>query len=74
MKLNTIQTSIEFIIDLKWNDEDLKKAQKMLLDWDNRTESYYKNISKLVMKVDMAEREHLRNSINYWENQLNETK
>jgi len=65
-----IETPIEYMIDLKWNKQNLEESKKILKDWDNRPKSFYK--SKLSMKFDIAEREHFRNCINFWENKLNE--
>lgn len=64
-----VETSIEYMINLDWNNQDLNDSKKMLSDWDKRKDSFYKN--KLSMKFDKAEREHLRNCINFWENRLN---
>lgn len=65
-----ISTDIKYMIDLDWDHETLEKAKKFLIEWDKRDGFYYKNCSKLMRKVDMAEREHYRNCINFWENKL----
>lgn len=72
MKLKIIETPLEYMLDLNWTIEDLEKAKKLLNEWDKRTLSIYKEmkLSKLSIRVDMAEREHHRNCINFWEERL----
>ncbi len=67
MKLVTPE---QFMKDLNWSIEDLRKAKDMLVNWNKRDNNYYINVSPLSKKVDKAEREHLRNSIQYWEERL----
>lgn len=69
-KKEKIETPINFMESLKWNSENLKEAKETLAEWDKKDKSYYQNVSKMVMEVDLAEREHLRNSINFWEDRL----
>lgn len=70
-----IETPISFIVNLQWTITDVMKAKNMLAEWDLRHKSFYKKSPKYIVKVDLAEREHLRNCIQYWENILkNENK
>jgi len=54
--------------DLNWDKSILEESVKFLSEWDKRNDKYYKdqNVSNLSKKVDLAEREHLRNCIKYW--------
>jgi hypothetical protein len=67
-----IETSIEFMESLRWNPQNLEEAKINLEHWDKRPSSFYEGRPKYVMKVDLAEREHLRNCIKYWEKKLND--
>lgn len=74
-RLEGIETSEKWMLDLQWNIQELEKAKDILMEWDERDLSYYKNIPKYMQKIDLAEREHLRNSIKFWEEKLtNETR
>ncbi len=69
-----VETSLEYMIELDWNKDNLEEAKKFLNDWDKRDDSYYKNMKKFIKDLDKREREHCRNCINFWENKLkNET-
>ena len=66
-KLNDIETPIEYMKTLNWNIEDLKKAKKNLIEWDSHS---YKNVRSVIRKVDMAEKNHFKNCIKFWEDKL----
>jgi hypothetical protein len=67
-------TPESYMLELNWNWDDMVKAKNMLIEWDHRDNSFYKNVSPFTKKVDLAEREHLRNTIKFWEEKLaNET-
>lgn len=73
--MKEIKTPKEFMLDLNWDIEDLIKGKEMLKDWDARHKSFYKNKPKYVYEVDMVQKEHLRNSVNFWQERLsNENK
>lgn len=55
------------MLDLNWSEDDLKNAKELLQYLDQRGSDYYKHLPKYVMKSDLAEREHLRNTIKYYE-------
>jgi len=69
-----IETPIQYMLDLDWNHDILQKSKKFLKEWDSRPKSFYKNTPKYIFEVDMAEKEHLRNCIAFWEGKLNEKK
>jgi hypothetical protein len=68
--VNLIETPEKFIMDLNWTVKELNEAKVMLNDWDNRKASYHTSVPKYIKEVDLAEREHLRNCINFWEKKL----
>lgn len=68
-----VETPIQYMKDLNWNKEDLEVSKKFLLEWDKRDPSFYDNINALSRKADLAEREHMRNCITYWEEELKNT-
>lgn len=68
-----IQTPEKYILDLQWDREILNQCEAFLIEWDKKKDFYYKNCSKIAKKVDLAEREHLRNCIKFWKKRLNET-
>lgn len=61
-----METTLEYMSGLNWTFKELEEAEKILKEWDNRQKSFYKNRPKYVFNADMAEREHLRNCINFW--------
>lgn len=63
----SIHTDEAFMLSLNWDQEILEQSKKFLNDWDKRRESFYKEMSKLSVQVDKAEREHLRNTIKFYE-------
>jgi hypothetical protein len=67
----TIETPLDYILSFEFTKETLELGKRVLADWDQKPDSFYK--SKLSMKIDRAEREHYRNAINYWEKKLNAT-
>ena len=68
MKKPFVETPIHFMksydLDTK---EKIDEAKSFLNSWDKRDDKYYKNLSKINREFDMAEREHYRNTIKYWE-------
>ena len=68
--LKRLETPEQFMLDLNWNKDILDQCKKNLEEWDKRPKSFYKN--KLSMKVDIAEREHYRNCIEFWEKRLSD--
>jgi hypothetical protein len=67
-----IVTPEQKMIDVEWNENVLTKAKNFLEEWDKRGNDYYKEhkVSTLTKKVDLAEREHYRNCVNFWEKRL----
>jgi hypothetical protein len=74
MIIGNMKTSFEtpdgYMISLDWGVKNLEEAKKMLKEWDQRKDSFYKD--RLSMKVDKAEKEHLRNCIKFWSEKLDE--
>jgi len=66
-----IITPVEFMLNLNWDKEILEKAKEILVEWDQRPDSFY--TSKTSKVFDQSEREHFRNCIDFWERKLNET-
>jgi len=62
--------SIEYMLAFNWNSEILEEAKRALEKWDARPKSFYKNTSKLAYTVDMSEKEHYRNCVQFWEERL----
>jgi hypothetical protein len=72
MKESKVKTPEDYMLSLNWDYDALQKAIIFLLDWDTRDDKYYKSMkaSKVVQKVDLCEREHYRNCINFWKKRL----
>lgn len=58
------------MLDLQWDKEILNQCEIVLNEWDTRNNSFYETCSKMVKKVDLAEKEHLRNCVNFWKKRL----
>jgi hypothetical protein len=65
-----IETPIEFMIELNWDEETLNRAIKFLGEWDKRTHEFYKNYKNIHKNFDHAQREHYRNCVNFWKTRL----
>lgn len=61
-----MHTPIDFMLSLNWDEMDLEHAKKYLNEWDKRDDAYYRILSKDTANFDKGEREHYRNSINFW--------
>lgn len=72
--MKSIETPNEYMESLDWNYEILQESKAFLLEWDKTDDSYYKSFPKYIKETDLAEREHYRNCVNYWEKKLNENK
>ena len=72
MKMSKIETPLEYMESLNMSKCDLEKCKIFLIDWDKRGNDYYREhkVCKMTMKFDKDNREHLRNSIDYWEERL----
>jgi len=71
-KTTLVVTDEEFMKDLNWDHAILKLCKDFLTKWDERPDSFYKGRPKYVKQADLTQREHLRNSIKYWEKKLSE--
>ncbi len=65
-----IETPIEYMLMLDWDEDDVNHGKEFLKKWDERSESFYKTYKKIHKDFDIAEREHYRNCVNFWENRL----
>lgn len=65
-----INTAVEYMLDLNWTHDQLLEAIEILKEWDtqgdNVEKSFYKKFPNYMLKVDLAEREHLRNCIKFY--------
>jgi len=71
MKINHLETPIEYMIELDWDRDTLDGAIKFLAEWDARSDDFYKNHKKINRNFDKTEREHYRNCVNFWMERLN---
>ncbi len=72
--MDKIETPEKYMLQLDLNKEDLINAIKFLEEWDKREDIFYSGMSKDSINFDKVEREHLRNSIEYWDKILNNVK
>lgn len=73
-KINDHKSLQEFIESLNWSYKELEDAKIMLKKENDLLNIYYKKLSYDSQKFFVAQHEFLKNSIEYWEKKLNETK
>jgi hypothetical protein len=70
--MKEINTPIEYMESLDWDIDDLDHAKEYLKNWDSQSDEFYSRYKKIIKHFDLAEREHYRNCVNFWEKKLNE--